>query len=84
MYKPLENLRYLSKVLWKFDRRIFPLAVAEALIGALIPYLSVLIPKYAIAGILEGMSSAYWVMFLWLSAWVGYFFMRWMHCFLTT
>ena len=63
MYKPLENLRYLSKVLWKFDRRIFPLAVAEALIGALIPYLSVLIPKYAIAGILEGMSSAYWVMF---------------------
>lgn len=63
MHKTLDNLRYLSGVLWHFDRNIFFLAVSECLVGALIPYLTILAPECAIAGILNHKEPFYWISF---------------------
>ena len=62
-YRQYENLRYLTKILWRFDRKIFPLAATCIVTGSLIPYLSILIPKYAIAGLMGHEDLAYWGLF---------------------
>lgn len=64
MKKKIDNLKYMIKILWEFDKWIFLLFVGSILTGTIVPYIGILLPKYVIQALLNQADAGQWVRLL--------------------
>lgn len=55
------NLRYLSKVLYRYDKVIFFLFAVSIIVETVIPYVVILLPKFILQGILMDAGVQWWI-----------------------
>ncbi len=62
MKKPVRTMRFLAGALWEYDRMIYFYFLVSCLLGACLPYVGILMPKYIVSGLLEKEDAGYWGM----------------------
>ena len=50
--KTTQRMRFLMRMVWTFDARIYASFAVSLTLGAALPFFAVLIPRYVLAGVL--------------------------------
>lgn len=64
MKKKIDNLNYMVKILWEFDKWIFLLFAGSIITGTIVPHVGILLPKYVIQALLNQANASQWVSLL--------------------
>lgn len=62
MKNSLLTLRFLAGALWRYDPMIYVFFIISCLLGAIMPYVGILMPRYIMYGLLTPQAAEYWIM----------------------
>lgn len=55
------NLKYLVKIIWRFDPKVYIFFFVSTLMGAMVPYIMVFAPKYILRAVLHKANMNEWI-----------------------